>query len=143
MAFKHILVCTDFEASSARALELAVEMAKAFDARLTVLHVWSIPIYPYMDFMVNSEVVSNVENRAFAELEATLAALRKQLPSAKSKLKTGEPWSGILEAIEELEPDLVVMGTHGHRGINRALLGSVAEKLVRLSPVPVLTAHGQ
>jgi nucleotide-binding universal stress UspA family protein len=135
------LVATDFEASSARALEFAMEIAGAFGARLTVLHVWEIPVYPYMDFMLNSDVVSSVEDRALAELERTLETVRKRIPNADSKLKTGDPWAGILEAIEELQPDLVVMGTHGRRGINRALIGSVAEKLVRLSPVPVLTVH--
>lgn len=140
-AFKHILVATDFAASSARALELGVEMARAFSAQLTLLHVWEIPIYPYMDFMLNSDLVSSVEDRALAQLQRTLESLQKQLPNAQSKLKTGEPWAGILEAVDELKPDLVVMGTHGHRGLNRALLGSVAEKLVRLCPVPVLTVH--
>lgn len=141
--FKHILVTTDFEASSSGALSAAVALARTLHARLTVLHVWEIPIYPYMDFMLNSEVISSVEERAVKRLQQTLDEVRKVIPEAGSKLKTGMPWSGILEAIQELSPDIVVMGTHGRRGVSHALLGSVAEKVVRLSPVPVLTVRAQ
>jgi universal stress protein A len=56
-------------------------------------------------------------------------------------LKTGVPWHGVVEAINELGVDLVIMGTHGRRGLSRLTLGSVAERVVRLAPVPVLTVH--
>jgi len=56
-------------------------------------------------------------------------------------VKMGIVWSDLLRTVEEAMPDLLVVGTHGRRGFKRALLGSVAEKLVRSSPVPVLTAH--
>jgi len=91
--------------------------------------------------MLNSEVITRVEDAAVKRLAEALESLRLVLPNAESKLRTGPPWQGIIEAIEELKPDLVVMGTHGRRGFVRAVLGSVAEKLVRLSPVPVLTVH--
>ena len=139
--FKHILLATDFEPSSKRALEVAIEMARAFGAELTLLHAWEIPIYPYMDFSVNSDLVSSMEERAKERLEQTLEQVRAQHPKVKAELKTGQPWAAILDAIEEMKPDLVVMGTHGRRGVNHALLGSVAEKVVRQSAVPVLTVH--
>jgi nucleotide-binding universal stress UspA family protein len=139
--FKHILVPIDFEKASAGALEIATSLARACDAKLTLLHVWEIPIYPYMDFMLNSDVITRVEDAAVKHLAEALENARKDLPGVESKLKTGLPWQGILDAIDELKPDLVVMGTHGRQGIGRAILGSVAEKLVRLSTVPVLTVH--
>ena len=139
--FKHILLATDFEASSSAALEAGVELAKAFGAKLTLLHVWEIPIYPYMEFMLNSELIAGVEARALQRLTDSLASVRQAVPSADSKLKTGLPWTGILEAIAETKADLVVMGTHGRRGVSHTLLGSVAEKVVRMSPVPVLTVR--
>lgn len=139
--FKHILVPTDFEASSLEAVETAVSLARAFESKLTLLHVWEIPIYPYMEFMLNSEVVAGVEDRAIRRLAEWLEKVRQDVPSAESKLKTGMPWGGILDAISEEGPDLVVMGTHGRRGVSHVLLGSVAEKVVRLSPVPVLTVR--
>jgi nucleotide-binding universal stress UspA family protein len=140
--FKHILVPTDFGKATAGALEIATSLAQGCDAKLTLLHVWEVPIYPYMDFMLNSEVITRVEDAAIKHLAQALEGVRKIVPGAQSMLKTGMPWAGILDAIEELKPDLVVLGTHGRRGVERAVLGSVAEKLVRLSPVPVLTVHG-
>ncbi len=139
--FKHILVPTDFAKASAEAVKLAVSMAKAFDAKLTLLHVWELPIYPYMDFMLNSSVIGEVEDAAVKGLEAALPNLKKSLPTAESKLKNGLPHQGILDAVAELGADLVIMGTHGRHGLSRITLGSVAEKVVRLSPVPVLTVH--
>ena len=56
-------------------------------------------------------------------------------------LECGAPWREILRVVEETKPDLVVMGTHGRRGLGHALIGSVAEKLVRMSPAPVLTVR--
>jgi len=139
--FKHILVPTDFHAASAAALNLAVSMAQTFDAKVTLLHVWELPIYPYMDFMLNSSMITRVEDAATNGLAEALDALQKKLPTAQSKLKTGLPWEGVLEAIKELNADLVVMGTHGRRGLSRLTLGSVAERVVRLASVPVLTVH--
>ena len=142
MKITHILVPTDFAAASACALELAVEMARVFDAKVTLLHVWDLPIYPYMDFMLNSAVITEVEDAASKGLARALEDLQKTMPGAYSKLKTGLPWQGILTATEELGADLVIMGTHGRHGLSRLTLGSVAEKVVRLSKVPVLTVHG-
>ena len=141
MKIKHILVPTDFEAASAGALKLGVQMALAFDAKVTLLHVWELPIYPYMDFMLNSAVISEVEDAASNGLARALEELQKTMPGAQSKLKTGLPWQGILTATEELGADLVIMGTHGRHGLSRLTLGSVAERVVRLSKVPVLTVH--
>jgi nucleotide-binding universal stress UspA family protein len=140
--FKHILVPTDFGKASAAALELAVTMARAFDAKLTLLHVWELPVYPYMDFMLNSAVISEVEDAATKGLAQAYETLRKNFPAAQSKLKTGLPWQSVLEAVSELGADLVIMGTHGRHGLSRLTLGSVAERVVRMSSVPVLTVHG-
>jgi len=139
--FKHILVPTDFEKPSAEALEIAASMAQTYHAKLTLLHVWEIPVYPYMDFMLSSDAITRVEDAAVKHLEQALQDVRKLVPGAESKLKTGSPWQGVMAAIDELKPDLVVIGTHGRHGVRRAVLGSVAEKLVRMSTVPVLTVH--
>ena len=139
--FKHILVPTDFEKASAHALEVATSLALSCGAKLTLLHVWELPVYPYMDFILNSEIITRVEDAAVKHLADALEKLRQVMPDAESKLKTGQPGPSILEAVLDLKADLVVMGTHGRRGVGRAMLGSVAEKLVRLSTVPVLTVH--
>jgi nucleotide-binding universal stress UspA family protein len=141
MKIEHILVPTDFATASANALELGVQLARAFGAKLTLLHVWELPIYPYMDFMLNSAVITEVEDAATKGLARALEELQKTMPTAHSKLKTGLPWQGILDATEELGADLIVMGTHGRHGLSRLTLGSVAEKVVRLAKIPVLTVH--
>lgn len=139
--FHHILVLIDFEAASAEALELAVSLATACAAQITLLHVWEIPNAPHMDFMLDSESIRRAEEAAVERLSAALEGVKKSLPNAQSKLRAGLPREGIMAEIELARPDLVVMGTHGRRGLRRAILGSVAEELVRTSPVPVLTVH--
>ena len=139
--FKHILAPTDFEPASAGALELATSMAKKFGARLTLLHVWEIQLYPYMDSIMNSEIMYRIEGAAKAQLQATLADVKVTVPDADAKLETGLPGPTILEMIERLGIDLVVMGTHGRHGLSHTLLGSVAERVVRASKVPVITVH--
>ena len=139
--FKHILVPTDFEPASKDALELALTLARTFDATVTLLHVWEIPIYPYMDFMLNSTLISDIEDAATKRLGTALTEIQKAFPSARSRLMHGMPSGTILDAIKELKPDLVVMGTHGRHGVSHSFLGSVAERIVRSSEVPVLTVH--
>ncbi len=142
--FKHILVATDFSVSSSGAVELAIDMATQFNAELTLLHVWELPVYPYMELMLNAADTTNSVERAAAEcLEKKLREVRARLPRAKAVLKMGLSWQQIVEAIKESKADLLVMGTHGRRGFEHAMMGSVAEKLVRLSPVPVLTVRGK
>jgi nucleotide-binding universal stress UspA family protein len=138
---KHILVAVDFERASKAGMEHAIVLARALGARLTLLHVWEIPIYPYMDFMLNSELIARVEDSATKRLQEELDDARALAPDAESELKSGLAWQGILDAAQELRADLIVLGTHGRQGMTHAMLGSVAEKVVRLSAVPVLTVH--
>jgi nucleotide-binding universal stress UspA family protein len=140
--FKHILVPTDFSASSSRAVEVAIGMAKRFDAELTLLHVWELPAYPYMEAMTGpADVTASMEKAATEALQTQLLKVQAELPRAKSVLKLGLPWQQIADTIKDAKADLVIMGTHGRRGFEHLLLGSVAEKLVRLSTVPVLTVR--
>lgn len=141
-AIKRILVPIDFGSSSSGAIQLAVGFAQVFGAELTLLHVWELPVYPYTELLLNTnELLEAIEAAATERLGNTLKSVQAASPKATSLLKMGVPWEQILEAIRELSPDLVVMGTHGRKGVTHALLGSVAEKIVRLSPVPVLTAR--
>lgn len=142
--FKHILVPTDFGPASAEAVQLAVTLADKFGSELTLLHVWEIPVYPYMEFVLESgPLIDSVEKAAMHRLGEALRDVQKHVPGAKSLLKMGLAWQQIVEIIGAITPDVVIMGTHGRRGLTHALLGSVAEKVVRLSPVPVLTTHAR
>lgn len=143
-SIKSILVPLDFGQTSSTATELAIELAQAFDAELILLHVCELPVYPYMEFMLSTnDLVSTIERGAALRLEEAKQLLQARVPRARSVLRMGVPWQEIIAAIEESRPDLVVMGTHGRKGVVHAVLGSVAEKIVRLSSVPVLTAHAR
>ena len=65
------------------------------------------------------------------------------LVAAANLLRAGVPWEEVIGAASQVKADLIIMGTHGRRGLDRALLGSVAEKVVRMSTIPVLTVHAK
>jgi nucleotide-binding universal stress UspA family protein len=83
------------------------------------------------------------EKGARESLEKERARLASSGAEVISVLRPGVAWEEILAAAQALDAGLIVMGTHGRRGLPRAVLGSVAEKVVRLSPIPVLTVHGK
>jgi len=141
-SFRHILVPVDFEPPSKRALEVAIDLALKFEATLTLVHAWDTPyLYASMPY-VPADVWSALEEAAKRQLDDTLAEVSPRLARAEAMLVRGPAASEILAAIERARVDLVVMGTHGRRGLNRFLLGSVAERIVRGSSVPVLTVRG-
>jgi nucleotide-binding universal stress UspA family protein len=140
ISFKNILVPIDFGEPSKHAVEVAVDLAKQYRGTVTLLHTWEIPMYLYGGLELGPvDLLTPVEDTAKHELAALLAETKKTLPETTSVLCQGVPWRQILDQIEKRKPDLVVMGTHGRHGIERVLLGSVAEKIIRTSPVPVLT----
>jgi nucleotide-binding universal stress UspA family protein len=139
--FNSILVPTDFSAASRHALEIGIELASKFDARLTLAHFWEVPPYPYFGVMGEWDLVTPIGEAAEKQLASALAQAQQRLPRAISICRMGSPWQEILHVIDETQADLIVMGTHGRRGLSHALLGSVAEKVVRTSPVPVLTVQ--
>lgn len=141
--FDHLLVPTDFSPSAQCALEKAVVLAKHLGASLTLLHVIELPVYAY-DVQMANPVDILTPARAAAEQAMTrlLAEVRAQVPGASSLLRVGRTADEIVDAVRATGADLVVIGTHGRTGILHLLLGSVAEKVVRLAPVPVLSVRG-
>jgi nucleotide-binding universal stress UspA family protein len=138
---KNILVATDFGESSDSAVEFAAYLANVFGAALTLLHSFEIPALGLdgaVPFPV--DLITPLHDEAKRNLATRLAELQKVVPRAQSVLTSGSPCAAILEASDQRGADLIVMGTHGRRGLSRALLGSVAERTVRLSRIPVLTA---
>jgi nucleotide-binding universal stress UspA family protein len=144
--FRNVLVATDLEPDSASAgvVDLAIDVARAHGAALTFVHVREFPTVAYPHAAINfASLQESVIDAASAALVAFTDSVRDRFPEAKSVLRRGRPWEGILAAAEDVRADLIVVGTHGRRGLSRALLGSVAEKVVRLSPIPVLTVRGE
>jgi nucleotide-binding universal stress UspA family protein len=137
--FQDIVVPTDYGEAAQRAADLACELARQFRARLTLLHVWSVPTPAYAERV--SLPIEEMQAGAQRALEIEAARLRPKFPAIESLLIRGQPWSAIVEAVTEHGFDLVVMGTHGRRGVERFFVGSVADRVVRTSHVPVLTVR--
>ncbi len=142
--FKHILVPTDFSESAGLALDTAITLAEKFDSKITVLHATWLPPGAYAAyaeglFWPTEDMVKGAEKA----LAATMVKVKSRYPQSEGVIVNGESWPTILEVAKERSADLIVMGTHGRRGVARVLLGSVAERIVRLSPIPVLTISGE
>jgi nucleotide-binding universal stress UspA family protein len=142
---KMILVGTDFSICAARALSFAVSLARTQGARIHLLHVLMEPIQafdvagalPYLDTATQNEWEEATKKRLAREVSAT----EKRGVAATSELVWGRPSDAIVEAAEKLKASLVVLGTHGRGAFEKLLIGSTAERVVRLSPVPVLTVR--
>jgi nucleotide-binding universal stress UspA family protein len=135
--FERILVATDLSEASERALELAGALARESGAELHVVHVCEIPAYG--DPTSSIDIVTPLMEIAKQKFGALMSSIRTSSPGAKDVLKMGNAWERILAAAEDVGADLIVLGTHGRRGFAHAILGSVAERVVRLSEIPVLT----
>jgi nucleotide-binding universal stress UspA family protein len=146
---KKILAPTDFADSSRAACDMALELARQFHVPLVLMHVYQVPttINKGVPFLPIADYVQLIQDSAQSALNNEAARLRDTGADVATALmstvlKPGNAWEEILDAAKKLDAGLIVMGTHGRRGLPRALLGSVAERVVRLSPIPVLTVHG-
>lgn len=140
---KTILVPTDFGDASEAAIEYAIELAKAIGSEVVLLHSFEIPAVGFPDgaLVATAEMTNRVLEGAQVGLERQAASYEGRGVSLRTVIKQGDAWRTVIATAEELGADLIVMGTHGRKGLPRALLGSVAEKVVRTAHVPVLTIH--
>jgi len=141
ISLKNILVPTDFSETSAVALKYAKELATAFGAKLHVLHVL-VEWVPdgYMPF--SPELFQEVEQSTRQRLDALLPLEEREKHQAQLVLQRGaSEFVAIIQYAREQNIDLIVVGTHGRGAIAHMLLGSVAEKIVRKAPCPVLTVR--
>ncbi len=142
-----ILAPTDFSPAADAALPWADLLARTFDARLVLLHVVEITYETLADLPwdgvtpVGEVIARHLEEWARAELATRAQGLVACETLVRTGLGAGLSRQRILEAAVEVGADLVVMGTHGRTGVDRILFGSVAEHVVRTSPVPVLTVR--
>ena len=131
--FRTILCPIDLETHSMSALDTARKLAEQNEAKVCLVHAVTPPLpgplepVPEWEKRVNGRLGEIAAKHFGNEVRCDVAILR------------GEAAAAILRAVEDMEADLIVMATHGHTGLNRMLLGSVAERVVRESPIPVLT----
>lgn len=135
--FSRILCPTDFEQNSLAALELAKRVAVQNDAIIYLLHVCSL-----VNVSLGGTVATTIGDEDLAREKLRTIASQKLSGSEHQLLVTsGDAAGKIIQVVQGLGVDLVVMGTHGRRGISRLILGSVAERVVREVPCPVLTSR--
>ena len=144
---RRILHPSDFSRASGAAFTKAVGLAKADRAELIVAHVLT-PALPiagegYMSPKVYEEIEASARAAARKQLDALVAKARAAGARAKGLLLEGVPHERIARAAKAHRTDLVVMGTHGRTGLARFFLGSVAERVVATSAVPVMTVRGR
>ena len=136
-----ILVATDFSDTAAAGVKWALEIAQEHEARVVLVHV-TATAPPMTEFLpVPAAVGVELQRAALERLEKAGAESRTTGIEVQTHLRMGLPSREILEAASEHEPDLLVIGTRGHSGLQHLLLGSTAERVVQRSPFPVLTVH--
>ena len=146
LRIKNILVATDFSECSESALKYGRAMAQRFGARLHVLHTVEImpPDLVGMGGYVSAvpQLQADLDKAAREQLELAVTAEDRRNLSATTVLSTGEtPAQAIADYAAKSHIDLIVIGTHGRRGLSHIVMGSVAEKVVRIAPCPVLTVR--
>ena len=138
--FRRILCATDFSDTAEAAWAAACELGRTLRGELVLVHVFTeFPVYPEVAVIEVQRVWE--EQRTWVEralAERVAAATRRGL-AARSLIKTGVAAEGIVDAAAENHADLIVIGTHGRTGLTRLVVGSVAERVVRLAPCAVLT----
>jgi nucleotide-binding universal stress UspA family protein len=142
--FYRIVVPTDFSECAEEAWALAKRIAAPPGTELVLAHVLTqVPRFGEGLFIAESASKIEAAAREWAEhaLGDWVAKARAEGISARTALRTGVPHEEILALAADERADLVVMGTHGRGGLNRLFLGSVADRVVRLAPCPVLTVR--
>ena len=144
MLIRKILVPIDFSPNAEEAMTWAIDLARRYDASLLVAHVvqpvaW--PASPDGTMLTPSDLLATTRRELFESLGRT----RDQIESAgiptETELLDGIPAAALAALAHREGVDLIVMGTHGRSGLKHALLGSVAEKVLRAAPCPVLTVR--
>jgi nucleotide-binding universal stress UspA family protein len=137
----HILVAVDFSAHASNALKWARSLGNALGAKLILLHV--------IDSVAAVGLETGGVTADFAPLyvlreqaEKRMGELKALIPDAETVVREASPRPAIVDAALELKCQMIVMGTHGHSGLEHLLLGSVAYYVVRNSTIPVLTVRG-
>ena len=143
MTAQHVLVPLDFSAYAEQALDSAIALAQKLQARVTLLHVIQPPAVVNVagGIWPSSTFLQDLEAAGTRDMEGYLARVTAAGLAGEIVIVHGVPFQEILDTAKARQVDLIIMGTHGRTGLSHVLLGSVAEKVVRLAPCPVLIAR--
>jgi len=141
--FKKILVPTDYSDLSLAAVEYALSFSRVVGASLYLLHALdTIPVLVLEDVDLTTErVICETEKNARSDLHHFVSSKIGDIPKLSEVVRTGVAEDEIVKFAKEENIDLIVMATHGRNGLLHTLMGSVAEKVIRRSPVPVLAVN--
>ena len=142
MEIHRILAPTDFSDLSKQGLKSALELAQSFGAKLVLIHVVEPPPYPVEGLIpspLGATLLDDLERQASQELARMLVDTQWSAVDVERRVVVGIPYRKIVEVAEEEKADLLVVTTHGRTGLVHLVMGSVAEKIVRTAPCPVLT----
>jgi nucleotide-binding universal stress UspA family protein len=147
--FRRILHATDFSQASRPALAKAIALARQNRAPLAIVHALPPPVIPvggdfaYVPPKTYEALDQNARQHARRQLAALVTRARKAGVRATALVLEGTPHEQIPRAVRRVRADLVVIGTHGRTGLSKVLLGSVAERVIRLVSCPVLTIRSR
>lgn len=142
MDFKTILFASDFSEGSDFAFQSALSLARKFDSKLIVIHIINEPVdlrgfyVPHISF---DKLEEEIEQGAEKLMEQFCRTHMKGFENYESHVIPGIPYDEIINKAVEFNANLIVLGTHGRTGLDHVLFGSTAEKVVRKSPIPVMT----
>jgi len=145
-SLRHVLCATDLTPASRPALVTAITLAKSSRASLTIVHVLAPPVVvpeQYLDSVVLDQLQKRARAWALKELQKVSKRSSRSNVSTSVMLREGRPADEIVRAGRTTKADLIVTGTHGHRGLKLALLGSVAQRVALLAPCPVVIVRGK
>jgi nucleotide-binding universal stress UspA family protein len=143
---RRILVATDFSKTSAKALTGAIDLAQTHRAKLAIMHAYVplVPLVPeqYIEAGTWDRIDTETQRWAERQLAKLAERARKSGVRASSVLVSGDPSRQIVRTARSLRADLIVVGTHGRRGLTKFFLGSVAERVIATAACPVMTIRG-
>jgi nucleotide-binding universal stress UspA family protein len=142
---KRILVPTDFTDTSDRALDWAIGLASRLGGAVTLMHSYEIPVIGFPDgaIIATPEIATRISEASRQALDTAVKKRQGGAVPVNGLLREGVAWEAINAVADEMDADFIVIGTHGRRGLTRALLGSVAENVVRTAHRPVVTIRGE
>jgi nucleotide-binding universal stress UspA family protein len=144
---RRVLYATDFSAASRRAFTTAVTIARSAGARMTIVHVIApvIAAVPqqYLDAVTLDQLEKRAQQWSTRQLNKLADHARRAGLKAGIELRSGDPVGQIIRAARTGRADLIVVGTHGRRGLPKFLLGSVAERVIKMAPCAVVTVKGR
>jgi universal stress protein A len=140
-AIRRVVVAVDFSQHSRRALQLAEGLATRFGASIELIHVFEMPMPPFApyDFPVPDDFMVEARQYMLKQLDDLKQEVAGRGLEVRAHMRDAPASMAINEFARQIEGDLIVMGTRGNSGVKHLLLGSVAERTLRLAQCPVLT----